>query len=39
MGFLYLLGLILLMFCSGAEARRLLAKKNRRNDAGTTARN
>jgi Kef-type K+ transport system membrane component KefB len=31
MGFLYLLGLILLMFCSGAEARRLLAKKNRRN--------
>src|ERR1700728_4374558 len=31
MGFLYQLGLILLMFCSGAETRRLLAKENRRN--------
>ena len=31
MGFLYQLGLILLMFCSGAESRRLLAKENRRN--------
>src|ERR1700691_2116809 len=30
-GFLYQLGLILLMFCSGAETRRLLAKENRRN--------
>jgi Kef-type K+ transport system membrane component KefB len=30
MGFLYQLGLILLMFCSGAETRRLLAKENRR---------
>lgn len=26
-GFLYQLGLILLMFCSGAETRRLLAKE------------
>jgi Kef-type K+ transport system membrane component KefB len=31
MGFLFQLGLILLMFCSGAETRRLLAKENRRN--------
>ena len=31
MGFLYQLGLILLMFCSGAETRRLLAQENRRN--------
>ena len=31
MGFLYQMGLILLMFCSGAETRRLLAKENRRN--------
>jgi Kef-type K+ transport system membrane component KefB len=31
MGFLYQLGLILLVFCSGAETRRLLAKENRRN--------
>jgi len=31
MGFLYQLGLILLMFSSGAETRRLLAKENRRN--------
>jgi Kef-type K+ transport system membrane component KefB len=31
MGFLYQLGLILLMFCSGAETRRLLAKENRKN--------
>src|SRR5580704_1444544 len=31
LGFLYQLGLILLMFCSGAETRRLLAKENRRN--------
>ena len=31
MGFLYQLGLILLMFCSGAETRRLLARENRRN--------
>ena len=31
MGFLYQLGLILLMFCSGAETRRLLAKENRLN--------
>jgi Kef-type K+ transport system membrane component KefB len=31
MGFLYQLGLVLLMFCSGAETRRLLAKENRRN--------
>jgi Kef-type K+ transport system membrane component KefB len=30
MGFLYQLGLILLMFCSGAETRRLLAKENQR---------
>jgi len=30
MGFLYQLGLILLMFCSGSETRRLLAKENRR---------
>lgn len=29
LAFLYQLGLILLMFCSGAEARRLLAKENR----------
>ncbi len=29
MGFLYQLGLILLMFCSGAETRRLLAGENR----------
>lgn len=29
LGFLYQLGLILLMFCSGAETRRLLAKENR----------
>jgi len=29
MGFLYQLGLILLMFCSGAETRRLLASENR----------
>jgi Kef-type K+ transport system membrane component KefB len=31
LGFLYQLGLILLMFCSGAETRRLLAKENRKN--------
>src|SRR6204780_5855426 len=31
MGFLYQLGLIRLMFCSGAETRRLLAQENRRN--------
>jgi len=30
LGFLYHLGLILLMFCAGSEARRLLAKENRR---------
>jgi Kef-type K+ transport system membrane component KefB len=30
MSFLYQLGLILLMFCSGAETRRLLAKENRK---------
>src|SRR6185312_369356 len=30
LGFLYQLGLILLMFCSGAETRRLLAKENRK---------
>jgi Kef-type K+ transport system membrane component KefB len=30
LGFLYQMGLILLMFCSGAETRRLLAKENRR---------
>jgi Kef-type K+ transport system membrane component KefB len=30
MGFLYQLGLILLMFCSGTETRRLLAKENQR---------
>lgn len=30
MGFLYQLGLILLMFCSGVETRRLLAKENRK---------
>jgi Kef-type K+ transport system membrane component KefB len=30
MGFLYQLGLILLMFCSGAETRRLLASENRK---------
>src|SRR3984957_6246537 len=30
MGFLYQLGLILLMFCSGSETRRLLAKENQR---------
>ena len=29
LGFLYQFGLILLMFCSGAETRRLLAKENR----------
>jgi Kef-type K+ transport system membrane component KefB len=29
LGFLYQLGLILLMFCAGSEARRLLAKENR----------
>jgi len=29
LGFLYQLGLVLLMFCSGAETRRLLAKENR----------
>src|SRR5208282_4670310 len=29
LGFLYQLGLILLMFCSGAETCRLLAKENR----------
>jgi Kef-type K+ transport system membrane component KefB len=29
LGFLYQLGLILLMFCSGVETRRLLAKENR----------
>ncbi len=29
MGFLYQLGLVLLMFCSGAETRRLLASENR----------
>jgi Kef-type K+ transport system membrane component KefB len=29
LGFLYQLGLILLMFCSGAETRRLLASENR----------
>jgi Kef-type K+ transport system membrane component KefB len=29
LGFLYQLGLILLMFCSGAETRRLLARENR----------
>lgn len=31
LGFLYQLGLILLMFCSGAETRRLLAPENRKN--------
>lgn len=30
LGFLYQLGLILLMFCSGAETRRLLAKENQK---------
>lgn len=30
LGFLYQLGLILLMFCSGAETRRLLGKENRK---------
>jgi Kef-type K+ transport system membrane component KefB len=30
LGFIYNLGLILLMFCSGSETRRLLAKENRR---------
>jgi len=30
LGFLYQLGLILLMFCSGAETRRLLARENRK---------
>lgn len=30
LGFLYSLGLILLMFCSGAATRRLLARENRR---------
>jgi Kef-type K+ transport system membrane component KefB len=30
LGFLYQLGLILLMFCSGAETRRLLGKVNRK---------
>lgn len=30
LGFLYQLGLILLMFCSGAETRRLLASENRK---------
>ena len=30
LGFLYQLGLILLMFCSGAETRRLLAKESRK---------
>lgn len=30
MGFLYQLGLVLLMFCSGAETRRLLASENRK---------
>src|SRR5580698_7197174 len=30
-GFLYQLGVVLLMFCSGSETRRLLAKENRRN--------
>jgi Kef-type K+ transport system membrane component KefB len=30
LGFLYQLGLILLMFCSGAEARRLLGRENRK---------
>lgn len=30
LGFLYQLGLILLMFCSGAETRRLLAPENRK---------
>lgn len=30
LGFLYQLGLILLMFCSGAETRRLLAKEHRK---------
>lgn len=29
LGFLYQLGLVLLMFCSGAETRRLLARENR----------
>jgi Kef-type K+ transport system membrane component KefB len=29
-GFLYQLGLILLMFCAGSETRRLLAKENRK---------
>jgi Kef-type K+ transport system membrane component KefB len=29
LGFLYQLGLILLMFCAGSEARRLLARENR----------
>jgi len=30
LGFLYQMGLILLMFCSGAETRRLLGKENRK---------
>jgi K+:H+ antiporter len=30
LGFLYQLGLVLLMFCSGAETRRLLARENRK---------
>lgn len=30
LGFIYQLGLILLMFCSGSAARRILAKENRR---------
>lgn len=30
LGFVYQLGLILLMFCSGSAARRILAKENRR---------
>lgn len=30
LGFVYNLGLILLMFCSGSETRRLMAKENRR---------
>jgi Kef-type K+ transport system membrane component KefB len=30
LGFLYQLGVILLMFCAGSETRRLLAKENRR---------
>lgn len=32
-GFLYNLGLILLMFCAGSETRRLLAKENRKETA------